>query len=364
VSMGRTETIEMTAGEWLARRDSGRLTPADEEQFQAWLDASVAHRVAYLRLEHAWEEAGRLKALGAGIDPSVVPARGQWQLSTLFSPEASGRRRGLRLGSGPSVGRSNSARTGTRHRRRTWAWLSAAAGGSALAAGVVYLLFATLFAGHPYSTAVGGTASIPLSDGSKLTLNTDSEVRVVLSATERRVDLKRGEVFFEVAHDARRPFVVRAGDLKVVAVGTQFSVFRDAPGVRVVVTEGVVRLQGRDRLGNSVFELLPAGMLATTAEGAGSVEVRRFSDADTYLGWLNGTLVFHDVTLAEATREFNRYNTHKLAIEDATVGALRISGSFRSSRESAFVHLLEVGYPVRIEEREGTVLIGAPAAKP
>ena len=69
-----SKQIETTASEWLARRDSGNWSEADQSSLNDWLRASTAHRVAYLRLEAAWAEAGRLKALGAGV-PDVSATR-------------------------------------------------------------------------------------------------------------------------------------------------------------------------------------------------------------------------------------------------------------------------------------------------
>src|SRR5882724_1218152 len=70
--------IEESAAVWLARRDSGNWNDADHAGFNEWLNASTAHRVAYLRLEAAWTEAGRLKALGAGLPSDQVPPPGAW----------------------------------------------------------------------------------------------------------------------------------------------------------------------------------------------------------------------------------------------------------------------------------------------
>ena len=57
--------IEETAAGWLARRDSGEWEAVDEADLIAWLDASIAHRVAYVRLDAAWQVAGRLGELGS-----------------------------------------------------------------------------------------------------------------------------------------------------------------------------------------------------------------------------------------------------------------------------------------------------------
>ena len=93
-----------------------------------------------------------------------------------------------------------------------------------------------------YGTAVGATRVISLPDGSRLTLDTDSQVEVTIDGKARTVQLERGQAFFEVAHDRQRPFVVDTGRLSVTAVGTAFSVRRVGSDIRVVVAEGTVRL--------------------------------------------------------------------------------------------------------------------------
>src|SRR5258707_4032605 len=96
-----------------------------------------------------------------------------------------------------------------------------------------------------YRTQIGALATVPLSDGSKVTLNTDSQIHVELNPTMRRVKLDQGEAFFEVSKDGARPFVVEIADKRVIAVGTQFSVVRDNNDIRVFVTEGRVWIDRR-----------------------------------------------------------------------------------------------------------------------
>ena len=81
--MADSRQIEHTAATWLARRSAAPLPERDQQAFDAWLNAASAHRVAYLRLEAAWHEADRAKALAAGIASGQVPARGQWVKVTL-----------------------------------------------------------------------------------------------------------------------------------------------------------------------------------------------------------------------------------------------------------------------------------------
>jgi len=76
-----------------------------------------------------------------------------------------------------------------------------------------------------------------------------------------------------------------------------------------------------------------------------------------YLSWRSGYLVFHDVPLAEAVAEFNRYNVRKIEIDDSAVAAIKVSGKFRSTNFEAFVRLLEDGFPVRAQTTDDQIIL-------
>jgi transmembrane sensor len=339
VSKKSSEAIDEAAGDWLARRDGGAWTAADQADFECWLNASDLHRVAYLRVEHAWEEGRRLKALGAGVPAGRVPPRGHL-FSPIFDPGQEPRK---------------TIDEGRVHPGRRLRW-AAAAVATVLVAIVAYLFQSGIFAGLHYSTPVGEVASVPLVDGSNVTLNTDSKIAVAISSRERRVYLERGEVFFEVAKDPAHAFIVEIGDKRVIAVGTKFAVRREAGNIRVVVIEGKVRVE----IAQGPTASLTAGAVALSTDAGTLVRAGSLSDAEDDLAWLHGVLVFHETTLAEATAEFNRYNNRKIVITDSTVGALRIAGAFRSSNLDGFVRLLEQGYPIRFAQQgDQIVLMGS-----
>jgi transmembrane sensor len=205
-----------------------------------------------------------------------------------------------------------------------------------------------------YRTPVGGLASVPLADGSKVTLNTDSQIRVTVNRQERRVELERGEAFFDVAADPNRPFVVQAGGKKVIVLGTKFSVQREADDLKVVVTEGKVRIESA-----GPPQAVVAGTVARASDAGVLLQPEGVAEAEESLSWRTGTLVFHDETLADAVAEFNRYNTHKIVIEDEAVGSYAVAGSFRADNVDAFVRLLARGYPLRVEQRDDELVIKA-----
>lgn len=80
--------IEDQAAEYLAKRDSGEWTDADQVELEHWMAESTAHRVALLRLEGVWDEARRLKALTAGLQRGAVPPPGHWQQSPFFDTDS------------------------------------------------------------------------------------------------------------------------------------------------------------------------------------------------------------------------------------------------------------------------------------
>ena len=123
-------------------------------------------------------------------------------------------------------------------------WRPAAmAAGLALAVGLGSLVATQQLGGRRvYATELGGHATVPLADGSKIELNTDTKLRAALAEEQRTVWLDRGEAYFEVSKDPNRPFVVMAGDRKVTVLGTKFSVRRDGDRVSVAVAEGKVRV--------------------------------------------------------------------------------------------------------------------------
>jgi transmembrane sensor len=196
-----------------------------------------------------------------------------------------------------------------------------------------------------------------MTDGSMITLNTYSQVRVEVSEAERRVNLDRGEAFFEVAHDVRRPFIVHAGDKLVTAVGTNFSVSRDShDAVRVVVSEGKVRVDEVRSLHPHSAQV-SAGSVALAGSGSIAVEERSMPQVAELLSWRAGFIVFHETTLAEAVAEFNRYNTTQVELQDPALAQLRISGNFRATNIDSFTQLLEGGYLVSVERQDGRIVL-------
>lgn len=350
----RPEQIEATAAAWLARRDSADWVEEDEQALADWLGRDTRHRVAYLRLRATWDEAGRLEALGAGRHEAGPPPRGLW-------PAAVGDT-ATRPPHAPPP-RFDGVVFAPRAPRRRSVLPRVAAGAlmvGALALGWAWYSFAPLeTAAH--QTALGELGTVPLADGTRATLASDSRIEVRLTRRERRVTLRRGEAYFDAARDPGRPLVIAAGERRVVAVGTRFSVRRDGPDLRVVVTEGSVRLESDPVDGKArPAALLPAGSVALARRDGTLVRSMPLADAAQLVDWRSGLLVFRDTTLAEAADEFNRYNRRKIVIVDDEIAGLRIGGSFRWANAEGFVRLLEQGFPVRADYGAERIVLRSP----
>jgi len=217
---------EPDAASWFVRLQRHPDDEETQQAFEAWLAADPAHREAWARVDGAWGRLGELKQ-----DPEILAARAA--LQSELAAQA-------------------------RQRRLSWAaGLAAVAvmGGGLLGYGVWRQGQTTeptsVAAASPqplavYSTPVGGLRTVALEDGSKVTLNTDTEVRLTGWGASRRLSLVRGEAYFEVAQDPQRPFVVSVAGRTVTALGTAFDV-RIAPDRwSVSLIEGKVRVAGAD----------------------------------------------------------------------------------------------------------------------
>lgn len=317
--MESREQSEQAAAAWIARRDSGEWSEADAAALNEWLAESPSHRVAYYRLNAAWQETGRLQALVG--NPQPVPKR----------PQLS-------------------------ERQLRWRSLAAAL---VLAVGVTLVVFkATNVPRGTHVTVVGGLQSVPMVDGSRVLLNTNSQVSIALSEHERRVELKQGEAFFEVAKDPNRPFVVVAGDKRIIAVGTAFSVLHDGDDLRLVVSEGTVRMETSNEHIKPPGPL-SAGSIVRARRDAMLVQKEPMADIERTLSWRNGVLTFRDTPLSAAVSEFNRYNTRQIVIDDERVASLQIGGIFRATQPESFVRLLSEGFPIHVVMDDERIVLRA-----
>jgi transmembrane sensor len=285
--------IDAQAAEWAVRVDAGALDQPERDALDVWLAADARHRGAFLRAQ-----AG-LRLLEHGrVVSKVLPV--------------------------PSRSRS---------RLMTPARLVQATGWALAAVGLVAVAW-LLSPFHDFRTDTGEQRRVALRDGSVAMINTDSRVGVNFVGRERRIALRRGEAWFQVAKDHEHPFVVDAGAVHVRATGTAFAVRREAQGARVVVTEGRV-VAWRDGAAGAPLAI-SAGQEAFIADAAPLPSTAQPVRTDDVLAWRRGEIVLGGETIASAVSEFNRYNERKILLRDPEVGRRTIVGYFLIDQPQQF----------------------------
>lgn len=313
--------IRDEAAGWVARMDAGNWDDVQEAELQAWLDGDARRRGALLQAQAAWMT----------LDKPVV------------------------VSAAPDAEHEDVAPKARAFGRRSFLY----GGGGALAASVAFALAWNL-GGTSYETSVGEIRRVPLADGSVAAINTASKIEVAVAETRRSVVLDRGEAWFQVAKDSKRPFVVEAGRVRVRAVGTAFSVRRLASGAEVLVTEGVVEAWADGAEGNRVR--LVAGQSAFIADNAAIERAAAVpSSVDRKLAWRSGKIDLLGETLTGAIAEFNRYNQRQIVLADPALGSEQFDGVFRTDDPEGFAIAVRSALDVPVDvSGAGDIRIGKP----
>ncbi|MBC2379442.1 FecR family protein [Pseudomonas sp. WS 5106] len=170
-----------------------------------------------------------------------------------------------------------------------------------------------------YSTATAETREVTLSDGSRLTLAPRSAINVSIDGAQREVTLVRGEVFFDVVHDAQKPFEVRSNDAVIRVLGTAFDVARAENGLAVEVRDGTVGVNKQYRLtaGQRLWIDRQSGV--GTQSSVAPTEVA---------GWINGTQFFENASVAQVVEQLDRYQRGWIVIKDPALANKRVTGLY------------------------------------
>ena len=332
--MKRQEAIEDQALDWLIRRNGEDWTEDEQVELNAWLEESMAHKAAFWRADHLWQQADRIKSLG--IDAHT----GFEETEQESEPEA---------------------------KRRLWPVAIAASIVAAIGLGGISL--GPKFFEQPpaqtqlaqqarFDTPIGGRRVVPLVDGSKVELNTQTVLRTAVNEQKREVWLDSGEAFFEVAHREGEPFVVHAGRQTITVLGTKFSVRRDKDRVTVNVLEGKVRVDdGEGQMAHAA--IITAGDTAISRGTSTLIAAKSEERVENALAWRDGMLSFDQAPLTDVVAEFNRYNRTRLVVTDAEVGKIPIGGSFQASSVDSFTRLLRDAYGLKIERDDDAVKISS-----
>lgn len=335
----REERLQQAA-DWVARFDRG-LEGDEDRALQSWLDDDAGNREALLLMLETWDKSDSLA-----------------RLAELF-PEPDRRRR----------------------RYSSLAWSGALA--LALVAAVAWFVLPVPDEGggpdsviaeqrdsQTFETLVGARKTFELADGSTLHLNTNSLIDVRFSPRERRLELKRGEATFTVAHDPSRPFRVLVGQTVFEAVGTEFNLeITSDRNIELVVTDGRVRVAARPpgQGGGETASieaptpegpvLVAAGEEFTVGGGSAVAMVIDRAEIEARLSWRQDNLVFRGETLGQVLREIGRYTTVEFVLLDDELRLEPVGGVFKVGDVQGALNTLENNFGVSYQMVDGNKVL-------
>jgi transmembrane sensor len=311
--------IDLEALRWVSLMEGGPLSAAQQRQLDAWASADLKHRGALIRAQAASMRLDRLGALAGGRS-----------LLESLPPRGTTRRKIIAVAASATGMLAISAWLGRGLIRQTWG-------------------------GTRYVSNVGEQRKVVLTDGSVMTLNTQTELQVRFSSEHREIDLFRGEAMFSVERDVSRPFAVLIDGWTALAVGTAFAVRRmDGAVTAITVTEGVVEMLSAKGIRQRVTANQEAIVVAD-----GALEVRRLSDPELgrRLAWQRQLVVFAGEPLRAALAEMNRYSRRHIVVDDPQLAERQIVGVFSTTDIQTFVSGIEATLGVEAIERGDSVLL-------
>ena len=200
---------------------------------------------------------------------------------------------------------------------------------------------------------------VVLPDGSVVSLNTNSEISVQFTSEARNINLLRGEALFDVAKNVHRPFIVSAGDTRVRAVGTSFTVSRlPQKPIQVLVKEGIVELQ-RTNTPEAIPVRASANIRAIAPLDAPIITVAMPEEKLARdLEWQYGRIALDNETLADAAGEFARYSEVRIIV-DSAVANRTVTGLFASNDPVGFAKAAASVLKLQMEVKGNEVRIFA-----
>jgi transmembrane sensor len=335
------------AADWLVRLHD---SPDDEVLVAAWLqwcEEDPRNLSEFQSAQAVWHAARAVgsqafdsRAVDAGADEPAVNLS-----NSSVTPTAGGAGRGIPV------------------RSRQW-FSSMTASVVAMAATVLLIvgigstryLLRSHEASQSYATAVGGTATSDLPDGSRVELGGGSRITTRYTQKLRTVTVEAGEAYFSVAKDPMRPFLVIAGNMRVTAVGTAFNVRRDSARVVVAVSEGRIRLDsGANPAATADDSMrLLAGEQAAYNDASGDVTIAKIRTADV-ASWRQGMLKYVHEPLGSVVADLSRYYPKRIVINDVALGQLPFTGTIFSANVAGALRAFEEVFPLQVKERDDSI---------
>jgi len=328
------------AAEWLALREFG-FSAEEQAEFSQWLLSDPRHEAAVQQIDSAWRFMRKVSFTGQTAAAEEEVERRLWAIS--------------------------------RRNRRQVVGLSLMGVAAAAVLAFAYIPHSATKSAAP-SVHAGSVQIRPerqvLPDGSIVNLNAEAQIAIEFTSQWRNVRLVRGEAQFIVAKNAARPFVVTAGTVVVRAVGTEFAVRFDPLLVGILVTEGRVLVEQVAAAVPNVSHTVKTSPIFLGAGDELDVPVERDAsaplqvhsmmpaDIERALAWRNMRVEFTNTPLGEVVDMFNSQNHQQLALKDASLAQIGISGIFWANDPEGFSRLIEASAGLKaVHDSDGRIIL-------
>ena len=303
---------------WFVRLNDAEASEADWLAFEAWLEADPYHRKAYDLIEQVWVALDETPPAEVVVAPIAANDRGP-----------------------------------VRFNRRWLGPLMATAAAAVMVVGIWPEIsgegrFTT------YSTA-DAPREVVLSDGSRLSMNRHSELRVRVGKSDREVAMAEGEVAFDVTHDADRPFTIATDDHEVRVLGTAFNVLNHDGRFSVGVMRGRVAVSG-----HGLPEAVSLGVGEQVVQQGAAAAVTSSIDPQQATAWREGVLVYRQADLGAVADDLSRYLNKPVSVSESA-RALRFTGALRIGDEATMLRQLQDFVPIRVTRANDGIQLTARA---
>jgi transmembrane sensor len=213
-----------------------------------------------------------------------------------------------------------------------------------------------------FLTKTGEQLELTLTDGSHVWLGAKSKLSVEFTQKQRVVRLGTGEAFFTVKKDRARPFIVRAPQGDITAVGTAFDVRAVADRVTVAVSEGIVRVVPETGTTGAAREVHVASGQQVIIDPRGrarSLNVTQSENPGERARWREGMLVYRDEALKDVAADVSRYTDAQLQIDDPAVAEMRYTGVIYKNAANEWATALPESFPVSLVQDGDRIRITA-----
>ena len=331
---------------------SDQCTEAERRKVEQWLQDDPAHRVFMMSMQKIWEVEPRMEGR---IDVKTAWEKFRNERMALPDINAPERAKRSRI---KNYAPSGSGKGRKWYQRKTFYMAAAAVLLVAAMVGLFqYSFFTNEITYQEVLTEKGEKTSVKLSDGSLVMLNAESSIRIPSNyGSESRTLYLSGEGFFEVEHNAGKPFRVHSGDVLTEDLGTKFNIraYADEADIEVVVAEGEVALSSSKSPRTDVVNL-QANELGTASK-TGAVDVKRISDLSSYIGWTQRRLVFDDTPFRQVITKLERWYGVKFIVTDPTLWDQQLTAEFEKQPLSNVLKLMTRTMNMEAEVKEDTVI--------